>query len=246
MMLEFSGSFLCPGVRLPLIPVEILIGFVIGLAVGVTGVGGGVLTTPTLVLFLGLPLRQSVGTALIFSTVVRASAALAYLRRRLVSYAVLTRLLAGGVPGAIAGSIVMLRVREANLHGKVVAMVGLAVSVSAVVSLLRSWVRPVQPIGRPRWVAILGFPIGLQVAFSSAGAGALGTLVLFAFTTLAAPLVVGTDLVFGLVVSAIAGTIHLSQGNWNGLVTVKLACGWSPERCAVNGAPSCCRIALCA
>jgi hypothetical protein len=59
-------------------------------------------------------------------------------------------------------------------------------------------------------------------------------------------LVVGTDLVFGLVVSAIAGTIHLSQGNWNGLVTVKLACGWSPERCAVNGAPSCCRIALCA
>ena len=80
---------------------------------------------------------------------------------------------------------------------------------------------------------MFSFLIGLEVGFSSAGAGALGTVLLFSRTMLAPTKVVGTDLVFGLIVSACAGGIHLAAGNWIPPVLSALLVGGLPG--AVTG-----------
>src|SRR5439155_540876 len=72
---------------------------------------------------------------------------------------------------------------------------------------------------------LVGLPIGAEVGFSSAGAGALGALCLMSLTTLIPAAVVGTDLAFGLVLSVIGGGIHAAMGDLNGPVLIKLLTG---------------------
>ncbi len=78
---------------------------------------------------------------------------------------------------------------------------------------------------RSRFLPWLSLPIGAEVGFSSAGAGALGSILLFGFTKLAPAEVVGTDLCFGLIVASIGSAIHLSAGNYDGALLLKLVVG---------------------
>jgi uncharacterized membrane protein YfcA len=80
-------------------------------------------------------------------------------------------------------------------------------------------------MARFRWMPALCGAIGLEVGFSSAGAGALGTLVLFRFTSLAPVVAVGTDLVFGWILSMIGAGAHAAAGALNTAVLVKLIAG---------------------
>src|SRR5438046_10579101 len=68
----------------------------------------------------------------------------------------------------------------------------------------------------------LMFPVGAEVGFSSAGAGALGSAALLSLTTLAPAQVVGTDMVFGLLTSVVGGGFHLSAGHFQGAMLMKL------------------------
>ena len=81
---------------------------------------------------------------------------------------------------------------------------------------------------RTKWLALIALPIGTEVGFSSAGAGALGALSLLSMTKLSAAAVVGTDLVFGLVVSLIGGGVNAALGNLNGMVLMQLLAGGVP------------------
>jgi uncharacterized membrane protein YfcA len=205
--------------------VEILLGLLIGLAVGATRVGGGVLTAPLLILLIGLPSAQSIGTALLFSAIVKANAMLLYLRRKQVNGQVLGYLPAGGVPGAAVGALCLEQVRAAVPGGVILGSVGATVLVSAVFSLLRSWKGVPRRVERLRVLPRLTFPIALETGFSAAGAGALGTVLLFSFTTLSPAAVIGTDLTFGIAVSAVGGAVHMAQGSWNGPVLLRLVVG---------------------
>jgi len=71
----------------------------------------------------------------------------------------------------------------------------------------------------------LALPIGAEVGFSSAGAGALGSLLLLSFTRLSAVEVVGTDLCFGLGLAAVGSLIQLGAGNYDAVLLVKLVIG---------------------
>ena len=77
-----------------------LLGFVIAIAIGLTGVGAGTLTTPLLILAVGLPARVAVGTSLIFGAVVKIITSPVYMARRQVDWRTLGIMLAGGVPGS--------------------------------------------------------------------------------------------------------------------------------------------------
>src|SRR5882762_4852323 len=96
---------------------EILLGFVIAVLIGLTGVGGGVITAPVLTLFLGLSPVESVGTALIYTAVVKLAASPLYAWRKQVDYRILGLLLAGGLPGVAAGSYLLARMNVANRKG---------------------------------------------------------------------------------------------------------------------------------
>jgi uncharacterized membrane protein YfcA len=84
-----------------------LLGFLIAFAIGVTGVGAGTVTAPLLILALGLPPEVAVGTALLFGFLVKVPAGAVYLLRGQVAPWPLLRLLLGGVPGVVLGSLLL-------------------------------------------------------------------------------------------------------------------------------------------
>jgi len=84
------------------------LGFIIAVAIGLTGVGAGTLTTPLLILALGVPARIAVGTSLIFGAVVKIITSPVYMARGQVDWRTLSYMLCGGVPGVLIG-VFMLR-----------------------------------------------------------------------------------------------------------------------------------------
>lgn len=194
---------------------EALLGFAIALVVGVTGMGGGILAAPLLMLVLGLPPAQAVGASLLFVTLTKAAAAVLYWHRGQIDWPAYARLLAGGVPGVLLGAFFLRKMSShAKLQPVVLALIGAVIAVMAVVTVWRTLSRPAAPGRRycPRALSWAAFPIGLEVGFSSAGAGALTSLSLFEFTRLAPASVVGTDLMFGLSIAAVGGGLHLASG----------------------------------
>src|SRR5579862_3692804 len=89
---------------------EIALGFVIAVFIALTGVGAGSLTTPLLILLLGMPAKQCVGTALIFGTVVKILSVPGYISRKQVNWRTFGYLTAAGLPGVVAGSFLLNKV----------------------------------------------------------------------------------------------------------------------------------------
>jgi uncharacterized membrane protein YfcA len=210
---------------------SVLVGFLVALTIGLTGVGGGTLTVPILVLFLGVPTGEAVGTALVFSALVKIPACGVYLRQRSVDFPVLRRLLLGGGPGVVLGSLAVSGLEGAGLKDVVAVVVGAVITATAALGLARLAVSTSarrESANRSRWLPWITLPIGMEVGFSSAGAGALGTLVLFSLTSLTTAQVVGTDLMFGLALSTLGGGLHVALGHWSRLLLAGLVMGGVP------------------
>jgi len=205
--------------------VEIIVGFLIALGIGLTGVGGGVITAPVLILFLHMPAAVAVGTALIFAVAVKTFAVPVYLWRKQVDFRALKYLLLGGVPGVLGGSLLLKGLKAQS--GLVLMAVGFIVVISASVTLLRMALKLERNGERNRYIllALAATVIGLETGFSSAGAGALGTIALMQLTSMAAPEVVGTDLMFGFVVALVGGGFHFIQGSYDPQVLLRLIAG---------------------
>jgi uncharacterized protein len=206
--------------------VEVLLGLVIAMAIGLTGVGAGTLTAPALILWFDVPPAIAVGTALAFGAAVKLPAVASYLARRQVDLRAFRSMAIGGIPGVLIGGFVLHWLDHGRLRGIVLLIVGLVVVLSALFSLLRrrSADAPAVP-ERRRWLPPLSGLIGVEVGFSSAGAGALGTLVLFHFTSLTAVQVVGTDLLFGISLAAVGGSLQVAFGSWDPDLLLKLLAG---------------------
>ncbi len=209
---------------------ETLAGFLVALAVGLTGVGGGVLMTPVLIIGFGMQPAAAVGTALLFVTVVKLLATPVYIFRRSVDWRAAALLLAGGLPGAYVGVRIHNLFRSTQLRPAVLIAVGITIVALALVSLCRLLRGGAQPSGSrsSAWLAVVGAPIGLEVGFSSAGAGALGNLALMQCTRLEPARIVGTDLLFGLALAAAAGSLHLASGNVDSAMLRRLCLGGIP------------------
>jgi uncharacterized protein len=189
-----------------------LAGLLIALTIGLTGIGGGVLTAPVLLLFLGLPAPQAVGTALVFVAIVKLFAAPMFVVRKQVNYRVLSLLLAGGVPGALLGSLFLTQLHKQGSNGLLMTILGIVIVTSAGANFLRKAGAERHAQNKTARLPWISLPIGIEVGFSSAGAGALGSLALMHWTTLTSAEIVGTDILFGLALSTAAGTMHFTAG----------------------------------
>jgi uncharacterized membrane protein YfcA len=198
------------------------LGFVIALAIGLTGVGAGTLTTPLLILAVGLPARIAVGSSLIFGAVVKIITAPVYMARRQVHWRTLAYMLAGGVPGVLIGVFALRSVNGKAITG----VIGATIVTVAVFNLFRPTAE--RRHDWSKWMFAVALPIGTEVGFSSAGAGALGALSLLTMTKLAPAAVVGTDLVFGLVLSLIGGGVNAAMGTLDRTVLLQLLTGGVP------------------
>ena len=206
---------------------EIVLGFIIAVAIGITGVGAGVVTAPVLILFMHVTPAHAVGTALAFSVAVKILVVPMQIYRKQVDYKVLGYMLAGGLPGVLAGSYILAKLNTKGSQGILYAALGATVIIMASANLYRLWVQPDRKVTRDwsRWLPAIALPIGAEVGFSSAGAGAIGSLALLWLTPLSAARVVGTDLFFGLCLSMIGSGFQLSAGNYDLAILTKLVIG---------------------
>ena len=188
-----------------------IIGFLIALFIALTGVGAGTITVPVLVLFLGVPAPVAVGIGLEFSAAVKLILAPAQIARRNVAWRTLGYMLLGGAPGVLLGSLFLKHLINAGSANTLNAILGAILVGTASWQLFYSF-RPMRPNSDARdrspLLTWLMFPVGAEVGFSSAGAGALGSAALLSLTPLAPAQVVGTDIVFGFFVSLIGSGAH--------------------------------------
>jgi hypothetical protein len=110
----------------------------------------------------------------------------------------------------------------------VVILLGLLLAASSSVTFVPRMQNPKFARKNARWLPWLAFPIGVESGFSSAGAGALGTVLLLNYSEMTPPQVVGTDLVFGLVLAIIGGAVHWSFGSVSTAVLLQLLAGGVP------------------
>jgi uncharacterized protein len=190
---------------------QYLIGFFIALFIALTGVGAGTVTVPVLVLFLGVPAPIAVGIGLTFSAAVKLILVPAQIIRGNIAWRTLGFMLLGGVPGVLIGSFFLKHLVTVGSQNLLNALLGAILVSTAAWQLVYSF-RPMKQNrdtrDRSRWLPWLMLPVGVEVGFSSAGAGALGSAALLSLTPLLPAQVVGTDIAFGFIVSLIGSGAH--------------------------------------
>jgi uncharacterized membrane protein YfcA len=225
---------------------QYLIGFTIALFIALTGVGAGTITVPVLVLFLHVPAPTAVAIGLMFSAAIKLVLVPAQIVRRQVAWRTLAFMLAGGIPGVLIGSLLLRHLVTAGSQNAINALLGAILVCTASWQIFYSF-RPMQQNtlspDRSRLLPWLMFPVGAEVGFSSAGAGALGSAALLGLTPLLPAQVVGTDIAFGFLMSLIGSgahwfshasdpqlLLHLIAGGLFGAVTGTLVSGTIPRR----------------
>jgi uncharacterized protein len=208
--------------------IHLVLGFLIAFAVGLTGIGGGSFTVPALLLIVGLPAGEAVGTAFVFAGVLRLIAAPFYLVAKKVHGQYFRLLVQGAVPGLVLG-MYFLRVMSKNQSNPVLIIVlGLLLAASSSVTFVPRVQNPGFAGKNSHWLPWLAFPIGIESGFSSAGAGALGTVLLLNYSEMTPVEVVGTDLVFGLVLAIIGSAVHWTFGSISTPILLQLLMGGIP------------------
>lgn len=189
-----------------------VLGFAIALCVGLTGVGGGSFTAPALIL-IGLPATEAVGTALVYSMIVRIAAAPFYLSGERIHFRYLWLMLLGALPGLLAGTMLLASFHARSWNHIALVVIGTMLICSSFFTLLCRKKSGAEIKKSTHWLPWLTFPIGIETGFSSAGAGALGTILLFNCSEIPTTQVVGTDLLFGIAVSIVGTLFHMTLGS---------------------------------
>jgi hypothetical protein len=207
---------------------QYVIGFIIALFIALTGVGAGTITVPVLVLFLGVPAPVAVGIGLMFATAVKLILVPSQIARKNVAWRTLLFMLAGGVPGVLIGSLFLKHLVTVGSQNLMNALLGSILVTTAAWQIVHSF-KPLKANAdtrdRSRLLAWLMLPVGAEVGFSSAGAGALGSAALLSFTPLVPAQVVGTDIAFGFIVSLIGSGAHWFSHTSNTELLLQLIVG---------------------
>jgi uncharacterized membrane protein YfcA len=204
----------------------IALGFFIAFAIGLTGVSAGTLTAPLLIL-LGLDPAKAVGSALAFSTVVKFPAMLTHALYKNLDYKTLLLMLLGGVPGTLLGSLLLtLFHNPLGLKKILLLVIGITIVFSVLLNLFMVWKGRRFDLTKYKYLLpVACFLIGIEVGLTSAGAGALGMVLLLYFTKLSPAKAVGVDIAFGLACSFVGGVSHLLQSHTETWIFVPMSFG---------------------
>ncbi|MFZ2163302.1 MAG: sulfite exporter TauE/SafE family protein [Sideroxyarcus sp.] len=201
-------------------------GFLVGLIVGVTGVGGGSLMTPLLVLFFGVSPATAVGTDLLYASITKSLGGWVHSRNGSVDWKIVGLLSLGSLPAALLTIALFkyLALDAKTLKGLVTSVLSIALLLTATALLLKDWIRKIaqREDGSvyelhhrhlPVATIVTGAVVGMLVTISSIGAGVLGTVaLLFLYPRLSAVKIVGTDIAHAVPLTAVAGLGHLALG----------------------------------
>jgi uncharacterized protein len=215
-------------------------GFAVGAIVGMTGVGGGSLMTPLLVMGFGVAPVTAVGTDLLYAGLTKAGGALAHGARGNVDWRVTGRLAAGSLLAAALAMGALALLPPAGPQARVVVSVALGVMlVMTALALafrtrLLEWANArrgarTNPEGGPAATIAMGAFIGAAVTLSSVGAGAVGvTALLLLYPALSTLRIVGSDIAHAVPLTLFAGLGHAALGNVDTPLLASLLAGSLP------------------
>jgi uncharacterized protein len=229
-------------------PLLALASFGIGIVVGLTGMGGGALMTPVLVLFFNVAPLAAVSSDLVASAVMKPVGSLVHLRRGTVHLGLVRWLCVGSIPGAFSGVIIARALgRGQEVQDVIRTALGIALLVAAAGLIVRAYLRLLEharrrdgraaplPQGRPSVTlrvpatVILGVLGGIIVGMTSVGSGSLIIIALMAlYPNLKASELVGTDLVQAVPLVASAALGHIIFGDFHLDLTTSMLVGCIP------------------
>jgi uncharacterized protein len=216
-----------------------LSGFAVGLLVGLTGVGGGSLMTPLLILLFGVHPATAVGTDLLYAAVTKSAGSAVHGFNRTVDWRLVRRLAAGSIPMTII-TIAALSFLDINgpltrqLIGWALAFALLLTAATllfrrAIVARYAPRLSPLSPDRIAFLTVIVGGILGVLVSISSVGAGAIGaTALVLLYPKLPMARIVGSDIVHAVPLTLVAGIGHWFLGSIDWPIFAALICGSIP------------------
>jgi uncharacterized membrane protein YfcA len=220
-------------------PLLVASGFVVGMLVGLTGVGGGSLMTPILVLLFGVHATTAVGTDLLYAAITKTGGTLTHGLKGTVDWRVTGRLAAGSIPATI---LTLFALRILGIKGNaspplITTALGIALVMTAVCVLSHRWLRLLTATRHaepdPRWTATLttfaGLLLVVFVTLSSVGAGAIGiTALVLLYPRTAITRLVGSDIAHAVPLTLIAGVGYWLLGSVDWVLLGSLVIGSLP------------------
>ncbi|MBM3562647.1 MAG: sulfite exporter TauE/SafE family protein [Alphaproteobacteria bacterium] len=221
-------------------PLYSISGFAVGALVGFTGVGGGSLMTPILMLVFGIAPNTAVGTDLLYAAITKTNGTLVHALHGTVDWRITRRLAYGSVPATVASLVLLSWLGKAGGHaanGLITSALGFALLLTACSILFRRLIldhiaRHTSNMSdrRSLWLTVtLGVFLGVLVSISSVGAGAIGMTVLLAlYSHTPTARLVGSDIAHAVPLTLIAGFGHWLMGGVDWLLLFSLLIGSIP------------------
>ena len=220
-------------------PYYALSGFFVGFLVGLTGVGGGSLMTPILVLMFRFHPATAVGTDLLYAAITKSSGTLVHGLRKNIDWRIVSRLALGSVPAtAISiGSLALYGKKDATTSALISNVLGGALMLTALALIYRSRILAYCQQHMPalserdirRLTILMGALLGVMVSVSSVGAGAIGvTVLLILYPAIPTARLVGSDIAHAVPLTLIAGIGHWFLGDINMPLLLSLLAGSIP------------------
>jgi len=205
----------------------IVSGALVGLVIGLTGIGGGSLMTPLLLMF-GIPPHVAVGTDLLYASITKASGVVSHHKHKSIRWEITWLLALGSIPAALITGLVLYSYFSdfKQYTGVITTSLGVMLILTASMLIFRkklqifsqrqvdlkqtSWLQK----NKAALTVAMGVLLGVFVTLSSVGAGAIGTAILLVlYPHLKSINIIGTDLAHAVPLTMIGGLIHLSLGN---------------------------------
>ncbi len=223
----------------PINPLYSLAGVCVGILVGLTGVGGGSLMTPVLVLLFGFHPTTAVGTDLLYASATKTVGTTVHGWRGTVAWRVVALLALGSVPMTLVTLAVIGNLdRQSDTISRLITfLLGLLLVATAIATFLRPtilrWLAPrfdrLRPATIGMMTVLLGMVLGVLVTLTSVGAGALGmTALLLLYPKLPVNRLVGSDIAHAVPLTLLGGAGHWYLGSVNFDLLLSLLVGSIP------------------
>lgn len=222
-------------------PAIIVFGLGIGVLVGMTGMGGGSLMTPLLILIFGIQPTTAIGTDIFYSAVTKTVGGWRHFRMKTVNMELVKWLSFGSVPAAVLGvaivSVLQDHIGEDRLDSLVYAVLGGTLLMVGIITLTRALILRDLVVERDRFeverrhkvaAVLIGATTGFVIGITSAGSGTVIAILLIAVYRLAPKKVVGTDVFHAAILLWAAGIAHWIGGNVDFTLAANILIGSVP------------------
>jgi len=204
-----------------LVTLKIFIGFAVGLLIGLTGLGGGVLLLPILIFGLRVPAIIAVGSDAAFNFLTKIPSSLVHINRGTVRRKVVLALAMGSVPGSVLGVRYLQHLRllyGAGVNDFIKAVVGTLLILVSTLLLFQRRIEEQVTHRRPTaksvaGMAVIGLVAGFLVGLTSVGSGSIIIMLLLLFYSYPSKVMVGTDIVHAVLLTGITSLLHFRLGN---------------------------------